>query len=687
MKIKEIEMKNIRSYENEIIKFESSSMLLRGDIGSGKSTILMAIEFGLFGFRPKEMDGTTLLAHGETEGSVKLKIEIDKEEVIIKRIIKKGSKTINQNAGYIITKGKKEELTPIELKARIVNMLGYPTNIISKSKDLIFRYTVYTPQDKLKSIIQESPENRLEVLRKVFNINKYKQIKDNAIIYIKILKERGKVLEGKSSGIEERKTELKHMIKLIKEQDINIQKQKVEHNTLKIKLNSKQEGLSKFEAQIKEMERIKTNLGIIKLKEEMKIEERQRDSENILREGKKIEEIKKDCKEIEKGREEEIEEEMITKDKIIKLCETKIRLINQKITEFQIIKNNAAEIKSNITALDKCPTCEQKVSEEYKSAIITREDNKVGACERNQELYSKQLRVNEKEIAKAKASIEMRRKETETLEINKLKIRNMREKITQKEEIEKKQATLKSEIKNLNQKKITHKQELTNFSGIEDIYESIKKELEIICINERKLALEINSIEKEKQGMQMMAANLEKEINQKKEAIKSLRKTQETIQWLDKYFINIIAIIEKQVLFSIHNKFNNQVKEWFNILIEEERMEIKIDKQFTPIITQKGYDTKIQNLSGGEKAAVAIAYRLALNEVISELMPGIKTGDIIILDEPTEGFSTNQLDKVREIIEQIKAKQIIIVSHEQKIETFVNKVITITKEGNKSKTY
>ena len=187
MLLKSIKLKNIRSYADETLNFPDGSLLLSGDIGAGKSTILIAIEFCLFGFRPKELDGSTLLRHGEKEGSVTLTFDIDEKETVIKRTLKKGSKSISQASGHIISGDMKKELTPVELKAEMLNILGYPKNILNKSKDLIYRYTVYTPQEDMKSIIKENPENRLDVLRKVFNIDKYRQIRENTSVYIRTL--------------------------------------------------------------------------------------------------------------------------------------------------------------------------------------------------------------------------------------------------------------------------------------------------------------------------------------------------------------------------------------------------------------------------------------------------------------------------------------------------------------------
>ena len=119
-------------------------------------------------------------------------------------------------------------------------------------------------------------------------------------------------------------------------------------------------------------------------------------------------------------------------------------------------------------------------------------------------------------------------------------------------------------------------------------------------------------------------------------------------------------------------------------MIDDETISVRIDDGFTPVIEQNGYETAVGNLSGGEKTAVALAYRLALNKVINDIISGINTKDILILDEPTDGFSSEQLDKVREVLRQIGIKQVIIVSHEPKIESFVDNIIRIGKDGHES---
>ena len=158
----------------------------------------------------------------------------------------------------------------------------------------------------------------------------------------------------------------------------------------------------------------------------------------------------------------------------------------------------------------------------------------------------------------------------------------------------------------------------------------------------------------------------------------------ELINWFDVYFITLMGIIERHVMAALQQVFNEFFQKWFSILMGEQ-FSVRVDENFSPLIEQNGYITEYTNLSGGEKTAVALAYRLALNKVINSMIDTIKTRDIMILDEPTDGFSSEQLDRIRDVIAELGLKQIILVSHESKIDTFVDNVIKIYKEDHISK--
>ena len=66
MILRKLKINNIRSYKDAEIIFPEGSTLLMGDIGSGKTSILLAIEFALFGLQPSQR-GSSILRNNEEE--------------------------------------------------------------------------------------------------------------------------------------------------------------------------------------------------------------------------------------------------------------------------------------------------------------------------------------------------------------------------------------------------------------------------------------------------------------------------------------------------------------------------------------------------------------------------------------------------------------------------------------------
>ena len=85
MLLKSIRLRNIRSYLDQKISFPRGSLLLSGDIGAGKSTVLLGIEFALFGIIRGSLEGESLLRHGQPDGSVLLELDIDGNQIRLLR--------------------------------------------------------------------------------------------------------------------------------------------------------------------------------------------------------------------------------------------------------------------------------------------------------------------------------------------------------------------------------------------------------------------------------------------------------------------------------------------------------------------------------------------------------------------------------------------------------------------------
>ena len=155
-------------------------------------------------------------------------------------------------------------------------------------------------------------------------------------------------------------------------------------------------------------------------------------------------------------------------------------------------------------------------------------------------------------------------------------------------------------------------------------------------------------------------------------------------EWLKGYFVPSVCRMERYVMESLRYDFNESYGEWYSLLVDDPTKTSRIDEKFAPVLEQDGYEQNVESLSGGEKTSVALAYRLAINSTMRRQADILKS-NLLILDEPTDGFSREQMEKVREILDSLRSEQIIMVSHERELEGFVEHVFRVTKsEGSSS---
>jgi len=687
MLLKSIKLSNIRSYLNQKIDFPIGSLLLSGDIGSGKSTILLAIEFALFGSKPSELPASSLLRHGKNEGSVELNFELENKNIIINRTLKKGKNAIKQETGYIIIDDIKKELSPVEMKSEVFNLLGYPEDLVAKGKDLLYRYTVYTPQEEMKRILIEDKDARLNTLRKVFNIDKYKKIKENSSIFIRGVKEKKKEFEGFISDLEEKRKELGSISKEISGLNEKIKSIIPKVEKAKSEVSKKREKISIYENKVNELSKLKKNFEILELNLSNTLNEHNNNNKAISRLSQQIAELENDLKQEEISKSNNIKEKIKSSEENIKKLNEELENIKQKLNEYKINKNKSGEIIKKVSEIDKCPLCLQNVEHEHKISIKERENKNIEEAEQNIKVFSEKEKEAKSKLEELENGRDTLRKAESRIELIKLKMQNFKEKREERESLEKAQIELKKKIGEINAKKIELNKKIDDIKNVEEDYKIVKAQLDIALGEEKKLDMEKMGIEKENESLMRIAKTLEDEISKKLKIKEKLGYFSELQNWLENYFISLMGTMEKHIMLQVYREFNELFKTWFSILIEDETISVRLDDEFTPVIEQNGYETYIENLSGGEKTAVALSYRLALNKVINDMVTGIKTKDILMLDEPTDGFSSEQLDKIRDVLDQLNMKQVVIVSHESKIESFVDNVIRIGKEEHVSRAY
>ena len=679
MNIKKIVLNNIRSYKQQKIDFPEGSTLLSGDIGSGKTSILLAIEFALFGLQPGQR-GSSLLRNGENEGGVLIEFEVEEKQVTIERTLKKG-KTVSQDYCAITIDGEKEEVAVTELKNRVLTLLDYPKEF-AKKQNILYKFTVYTPQEEMKQIILEDPQTRINTLRHVFGIDKYKQILENVSIIASKIREEKRLKEGMTVNLEQDKLTI-----VSKENDLETKHYNLSSVEKELFLKTEdrkkiQEEKDKISKQIEEkrgfqQEIEKTNIMISTKKE------------TFSNNSKRIEEIKEQIAQLEEAffdenKIRELEEQiLLRKEEKRKLNEENLDTTSQ-ITSLDIKNADNEKIKTKITNVEICPTCLQDVSPVYKSNVINKlESDIVKNNSRIKQLSLEKQNISER-ISKIYNEISSNEKELQELNLLKIKFEGVQEKTDRIKELENSNELIKKDLSLLNQHIESLEKSIFELKKLDNIFQLKQNELEEALRQEKLAEIKVAELKKEIDVFSKQIEELKENIKKVEEVRKQLEYLIKLEDWLSKKFAPLIAVIEKNVMVKLKIEVSTLFAEWFGMLVPD-TFNVQLTDDFTPIIEYQDYEISYAYLSGGERTAIALAYRLALTQVINSLLSKIKTKDLIILDEPTDGFSEQQLDKMRDVLQQLDVKQMIIVSHEQKIEGFVENVIRLKKTTGISK--
>ena len=686
MILESIELKNIRSYNEQRIEFPRGITLFEGDMGSGKSTILMAIEFALFGTGSQK--GGTLLSKKAKDGSVILKFGVDGQNYEVKRELERTTKSVRQHPKNCHLKigNEIQPFSPSELKHEILKILRFNEPDAANAQSKIYRYAVFTPQEEMKYILYDS-DKRQETIRRAFGVEDYKNAKENAIKVSKGIKIKSKIFQDRSRRIPDIEKALRE---LQTEADDNNNLER-ENNGKKIENENKKE---KIRNEIEDIDK--------KSRKKVEFENKKQKHEGVL-ENLTSDDLEDEIEQlVEKIRDRE--EGIIDIENKKKPTEITKDVIEMKIDDIKKIENKRGTLLHNKSAYSqgisklkklgtKCLFCNQDITKEHSEKLIDEQNDalsKIHEALDEIDIHIKDI-LNDTGIDSIENPVEELLELKQGLEIyeqsqaslSKLKGEQKEDKgklvdkNKKKDQIDKQVLKLKNLITEL-------KKEIDAFPD----YEKEKKEKngKMKDIDE-----ELIRITSTLGGIKQKKIDLKESITStKKELTDSIRwkhkhnelETYET--WIKQFFIPSTEQIEKQVLNSIRHDFNETYRDWFKILIDDTSKDSRLDEDFTPIIEQDGELQDFDNLSGGEKTSVSLAYRLSLNTMMRRNTESLKS-NLLILDEPTDGFSKSQLSKVRDVLKALGSEQIILVSHERELETYVDNIFQVSRSQGYSK--
>ena len=670
MIIKKLKLENIRSYKEQVIDFPLGKTLFEGDIGSGKSTILMALEFGLFGLGSEKAG--SLLRIGENEGSVSIVFESEEKEYTVQRRLVKKKNSFSQDDCVLKTSDGAKPYSATEIKEKVLEILNFNEPPDPKAQSVIYRYAIYTPQEEMKAILALRPDTRLQTLRKAFGIEDYIISKENSKSLSIEIKTRSKELSGAASDIPELESKIAELTTSIGEKSSQLAKLRKLHAE---KLELLKDLGVKRDALRKEQLLLKADAGkaeaLVALEQEKR--EEIKDAERRIGDAQgKIKRLDPTISELASAEnpsnksQEELLEEISALESEQRKCVSKEAQVRTKVDDYKTILEKGI-----------CPTCDRPVETHSFADKVEHREGELKALR-------DQLQDCEGSLATAKKTLDKKRKFDQA----QLRLHDLRRSVSEfNENITTWQGKIKEATKALEKAESDLRLVRASIQKLEQISSELAEteaKFNDQDENQQRLGNSISSFESSISGWKQQSADCEESIRRKKGQKEKSEKLNEHLIWIQDFFVPTVEAIEKQVMTAINQEFDALFQKWFAMLVDDPGKQAKVDEDFTPIIQQDGVDQDVAYLSGGEKTSVALAYRLALNSIVRKVSTGMRS-NLLILDEPTDGFSKEQLGKVREILDELQSPQIILVSHEKELESFADQIYKISKSDGISK--
>jgi len=801
MIINSIILDNIRSYFHEEVEFAQGISLFEGDIGSGKSTVLMAIEFALFGLGSQKAE--SLLAKKADRGSVLLDFSVDGKRYEIKRTLKRSDSSVIQDAknSCIKASGETLPLSPSELKQKVLQILRFNEPASPKAESKIFRYAIFTPQETMKEVLSDA-NKRIETIRRAFKIEDYRVAESNTNEVISKINDRIEIFKERSSNISELESEIKKLNRSVADTRDELAQTEAKIASLRgseseicdkvkrlqskdkerIELESDKENLSKniesaktsveenkqectdLESELEQNNAKLRELQLIRKPDTQKtisdindeIDRVQKISDEDIRLNAEKTSIHKDITSLKKDLGEKINSDEVSLQKDLSVLHNEKSDLEKLAGEIKQKQDKTGkeehqkaasrdvllqEVKKLSELGNVCPVCKQEITQEHHHTLVGDKQKNIVVLEEElktikdaqSELDSRSKKIQEKmellgsQIVEIKAALsrikEYVQKRTRLEEIEDELARIISQKSPEygedprkflsglKEELGRYEDS-RTQIKEIAQRIQKTQEKIEAGQGKIDKQRSqiIKDEAELASIKEQLATFgtldedikagetELKKIRDEITGFVSAAATKEEKLRNEQGAIsdkdESLAKAREWESkhkkfkqfqlWLKSFFIPTISKIERQVLLSIFQSFNETYTRWYSMLVEDPTKESGINENFTPTVNQDGFEQEVSYLSGGEKTSIALAYRLTLNSLMRKETDTIRS-NLLILDEPTDGFSKDQLGKIRDVLDELKSEQIILVSHEKELETYVDNIYHVSKDDGTSK--
>ena len=653
--IEKLILKNWRTHKDSTLEFGNGTNVIVGVMGSGKSSLVNALSYSLFGTFPalksKQVSLNEIIMNKPNQCDVsETQVEFShgtKKYTVMRKIKLDGTTEAKLLTEGRLIAGPKQK----DVNEKVENLLGLSYELFSRA--------VYAEQNEMDFFLRLSPGERKKKFDDLLELSKYETARKNAMSLqnqlVKDNKQRKDFIENQKKNMESQEKE--KVLEQIKENDgetSELEKNLIEslknleiHEKKYKDLGDKEdqnkklgENLIKVESQIKglgnDLEKSKV-LSVSEIKMALELKQNE------------IKQEKEELNKVEKENEAINHEEKKLKEEI-------------KVLEYQVKENNT-ELNSTNKLEGKCPTCKQELDIKHKEKL-------------QKELLIKNETIN--------ATLKVKEKETHNLSdtllsTNKL-IKEVKQKIDEKLKEQYKLEAMQKEASQVQSKKM-------ELDKLNTILPKIKKELDELGFDKdqtKKVREDYFEIKSKKELIEEKIKSKKELIKSYKENLSKIEKIQQTIKSMEAdctqsesaakkagIFNNCLIATQQELREAMLETINSAMTNiWAAIYPYKDYLDARL------LVVDNGYDLQVETrsngwvrvegiLSGGERSAAALCIRIAFALVLTKQL------SMLILDEPTHNLDSNAVEKLSEMLrEEIPSlvEQTFVITHDKELE-------------------
>jgi len=689
VRVENVELENVRSHVQSTIQFQRGFNCLVGGVGCGKSSVLYAIDFALFG-DPLGRSYEYIFREGADSSKVTLQFFHAGKNYTLTRGLRKHGKGIGQDFELLKLYENGKVIARVKSEA-VAEQLKAITGLDKK----LFREIVWVRQEQLKELLDMTPRERQKQLDEMFGLSDYEIAWAN-------LQSVQKEYEGEKKAYE-RDPDIVTIEKLHNEYDKTVQ----EFADIDEKIEMLNKRTSEAEAEFKEATARLQSLEELRKKTEklMRMEAQLKTSiantedisarlaDEIAHANTAIDDFVEKIQSLEnelKAHRETLKQAGLTPEQTPEELREYLHTLEEQMLsiggEQEATRKETRETEKKLSSLkteSKCPLCLQDLSYDYKNGLLERLS--ILHNEREKKLIELHKNLHELEELRTLVSNTTFSLQTLTSKIEDLRSRvggeyqkldrlsdEFEEKQNSEKQLREQLNRIRIEITKFDLNQIDKARKLRDQAFMD--YSEVKNKLETTRTRRKDVAIRIEGL---KQRLDNAQEKLDRNqrIGNLLQIISGLRDAYRSIQpRMRSEFVTFLERMIQQFLDDLMGGVGPALI-------------VKIDESYSPIVqSEERYEREVTNLSGGERTLLAFAYRLGLGQLImqSRTGHGLYT---LLLDEPTEslGREDGSIYRLAEAISRLKAiEQIIAVTHSEAFAEKAEHVIRVEKEAEVS---